>query len=83
MEIWDKIHRQKPMIIGTSEKSVTNSRFPKMHGDNYMYVDLKQFWLITGGHTTNSVCKERGGWRRIKYLFHSLQDDSDEGGTGL
>ena len=49
------------MIIGTSEKSVTNSRFPKMHGDNYMYVDLKQFWLITGGHTTNSVCKERGG----------------------
>ena len=60
MEIWDKIHRQKPMISGTSEKSVTNSRFPKMHGDNYMYVDLKQFWLITGGHTTNSVCKERG-----------------------
>ena len=41
------------MVSGTSEKSATNSRFPKMHGDNYMYVEA-----VLGSY--NSVCKERG-----------------------
>ena len=27
------------MVSGTTEKSGINRRFPKMHGDDYMYVE--------------------------------------------